>query len=83
MNHAIGAELSSSQARDEIWLQRGALRVRLAEVTDVAEHAATSESAIDVLRARARASHTALADHMARCLLQADIDALVCDGQGG
>ena len=57
-------EMSSSEARDEIFLQHDMLRELLAEVVAVADLVAASGRDFDILRQRAKTLYEALAAHM-------------------
>ena len=65
MTETTTEEMSSTEARDEILSQHGALRVLLGETTAIAERAAMSAGELEALRARARALYDTLAAHMA------------------
>jgi iron-sulfur cluster repair protein YtfE (RIC family) len=57
-------QMSSSEARDQIFSQHVALRRLLAETTEIAERMATSEGDLEALRGRAQALYDMLAKHM-------------------
>jgi hypothetical protein len=58
-------EMSSSEVRDQIFVQHGMLRGLLAETMAIADSVPTSAAELDALRARAQALYDALAKHMA------------------
>jgi hypothetical protein len=60
-----GRELASGEAREQIFVQHGVLRVRLAEMAEAADQAEGAGGGLEVLRARASSLYEALAAHMA------------------
>jgi hypothetical protein len=58
-------EMSSSEARDQIFSQHGKLRGLLAETVALADRVPTSDADLEAVRGRAQALYDALATHMA------------------